>query len=143
MILDTQTTFSDAQSVASAAGDVISTNVYDTGAAADVGIGYDQFVYAKMNAALVGAGASIAVVLQDSADNSTFADVQVISKVTPVASATANAELVRARLPIGLRRYIRLAYRISGATTTAGTVTSTIVLDVQAQQYGASGFTVA
>ena len=143
MILDTQETFSDAQSVASAAGDVASTNVYDTGAAADIGIGNDVYLYAKMNAALVGAGASIAVVLQDSADNSTFSDVQVVSKVTPVASAVANAELVRARLPIGLRRYIRLAYRISGATTTGGTVTSALVLDVQAQQYGASGFTVA
>jgi hypothetical protein len=133
MILDTQETFSDAQSVAGAAGDIISTNVYDTGAAADVGIGYNTFLYAKMNAALVGAGTSIAVVLQDSADNSTFA----------VASAVANAELVRARLPIGLRRYLRLAYRISGGTTTGGTVTSVLVLDVQAQQYGASGFTVA
>ena len=143
MILDTQETFSDAQSVASAAGDVASTNVYDTGAAADVGIGTDIYLYAKMNAALVGAGASIAVVLQDSADNSTFADVQVVSKVTGVAAAVANAELVRARLPIGLRRYLRLAYRISGATTTGGTVSSYLVTDVQAQQYGASGFSVA
>ena len=142
MILDTQETFSDAQSVASAAGDVISTNVYDTGAATDVGIGADIYLYAKMNAALVGAGASIAVVLQDSADNSTFADVQVVSKVVPVASATLNAELVRARLPIGLRRYLRLVYRISGATTTAGTVSSFLATDVQAQQYGASGFSV-
>lgn len=142
MILDTQETFSDAQSVAGAAGDIVSTNVYDTGAAADVGIGNPLFLYAKMNAALVGAGTSIAVVLQDSADNSTFADVQVVSKVVPVASATANAELVRARLPIGLRRYLRLAYRITGGTTTGGTASAYIVNDVQAQQYGASGFSV-
>lgn len=143
MILDSQETFSEAQSVASAAGDVASTNVYDTGAATDVGIGTDLYLYVKMAVALVGAGASIAVVLQDSADNSTFTDVQVVSKVTPVASAVINAELVRARLPIGLRRYLRLAYRISGATTTAGAVSSYIALDVQAQQYGASGFSVA
>jgi len=142
MILDTQETFSDAQSVAAAAGDIVSTNVYDTGAAADVGIGNNIYLYAKMNAALVGAGTSIAVVLQDSADNSTFADVQVVSKVVPVASAVANAELVRARLPIGLRRYLRVAYRITGGTTTAGTASAYLVNDVQAQQYGASGFTV-
>jgi hypothetical protein len=141
MILDTQEEFSSAQSVASAAGDVVSTNVYDTGSAADVGIGEPMWLYAKMNAALVGAGASLQVVLQDSADNSSFADVMA-AKVVPVASALANAEIAKVRLPVGLRRYLRVAYRISGATTTGGTASAWFAKDVQAQQYGASGITV-
>lgn len=142
MILDSQNTFCTAMSVARAVGDAVSTDVYDTGAAADVGIGENLYVYAKMDAALVGAGASIQVVLQDSADNSTFADAE-SGRVVPVASATANAELARLRVPLGLRRYLRVVFRISGATTTAGTASAMLALDVQAQQYGASGFTVA
>jgi len=139
MILDTQETFSAAQSAFSAGTDVVSTNVYDTGAAADVGAGEPFFIYAKVGTAFSG-GTSIAVVLQDSADNSSWADVQ-STKAVAVASATANAEICRMRVPIGLRRYLRLAYRSVG-TTTAGTISAYVVKDVQAQQYGASGFTV-
>lgn len=139
MILDTQETFSAAQNAFSAGTDVVSTNVYDTGAAADVGAGEPFYIYAKVNTAFSG-GTSIQVVLQDSADNSSFADVQ-SAKAIPVASASANAELCRMRIPVGVRRYLRLAYRSVG-TTTAGSVSAYIVKDVQAQQYAPSGFTV-
>lgn len=141
MILDTQETFSEAQAVASAVGDVVSTNVLDTGDATDKGIGEPMFLYAKMVGALAGAGSAIQVVLQDSADNNTFADATA-GKVVPLASATANAEIAKLRLPIGLRRYLRVAYRISGATASGGTASAYLAKDVQAQQYGASGFTV-
>lgn len=130
MYIDSQETFSEGQSVAAAVGDVVSTNVYDTGAAADVGNGEELVLLAKMNAALVGAGASIQAVLQDSADNTTFADVQAGPAVT-VANAVANRTIARFYLPIGLRRYLRVVYRISGATTTAGTASAYIVLDAQ------------
>src|SRR5574339_1017727 len=106
MYFDTQELFADAQSVASAAGDVVSTNVYDTGAAQDEGIGERMYLYAKMNAALVGVGASIQVVLQSStAVGSGYTDA-VAGPVVPVASATANAVLARLALPIGLKRYL-------------------------------------
>ncbi len=142
MLLDTQETFATAQSVAAAAGDVVSTNVYDTGAPADVGTGENIYLYAKMNAALVGVGASLTVVLQDSADNATFADVQ-SSKPAPTATAIANYELVKSKLPLGLRRYLRVVFRISGATTTAGTASAYLVKDVQANTTYPSAFTVA
>lgn len=148
MILDTQETFSLLQTVAAAAGDIASTNSYDTGAgpnafAGDMGAGEPLWLFAKMGTtALVGVGASIQVVFQDSADNATFADVMT-GKAIPVASAGANAILAKLRLPMGLRRYWRVAYRISGATTTAGTASAYIAKDVEALQYGASGFTVA
>lgn len=138
MIINSQETFSDAQSVASAAGDVVSTNVYDTGAAADVGIGEDLYLVVKMVAALVGAGASIQAVLQHSTDNSTFTDAAA-GPVVAVAAATANKTIARLPLPIGLNRYLRVAYRISGATTTAGTASAYLVLDVQASNAYKSG----
>jgi hypothetical protein len=142
MILDSQNTFCTALSVARAVGDAVSTDVYDTGAAADTGIGENFYVFAKMDAALVGAGASIQVVLQDSADNSAWADAEA-GRVIGVAAAVANSDLARLRVPLGLRRYLRVVFRISGATTTGGTASAMLTLDVQAQQYGASGFSVA
>lgn len=143
MILDTQETFSAAQSVAAAAGDIVSTNVYDTGAAADSGAGEPFYIYAKLNAAVTSGGAAtLQVVLQDSADNATFADVQTLTPALALAALTANKELCRARIPVGIRRYLRLVYRIGTATTTAGTASAYIVMDVQAQQYAPSGFTV-
>jgi hypothetical protein len=139
MYIDTQETFADAQSVASAAGDVVSTNVYDTGAAADVGIGERLYLYAKMNAALVGVGASIQAVLQTSDTvGSGYADAAA-GPVVAVASAGANKDLAKIALPIGLKRYLRVVFRISGATTSAGTATAVLVNDVQAQQYLTSG----
>lgn len=143
MILDTQEQFSDAQAV-TVIGDAASTNTYDTGSSADIGIGEELFIYVKTKAAFTSAGAgTLQVVLQDSADNSTFADVQSLTPAKALANLTANTDLVRSRLPIGSRRYIRLAYRVGTAAMTAGTVDAFLSLDVQAQQYGASGFSVA
>lgn len=139
MYIDTMETLADAQSVASAAGDVVSTNVYDTGAAADVGMGEEMYWYVKMNAALVGAGASIQAVLQTSSTvGSGYTDL-VSAPVVAVASATANRMLALNRLPIGCLRYLRVVFRISGATTTGGTASAYLIKDAQANQYLTSG----
>lgn len=148
MILDTMEQFSSAQSVAAAVGDIVSTNVYDTGAgpnafAGDMGAGESLWLFAKMVAALTSGGAgTIQVVFQDSADNATFAD-KMVGPVFAVAGATANSVIAKMRLPMGLRRYWRVVFRIAGATTTGGTASAYIAKDVEALQYGASGFTVA
>lgn len=139
MYFDTQETFADAQSVASVVGDVVSTNVYDTGANADVGIGERMYLFAKMNAALAGAGASIQVVLQTSDSVGSGYTDAAAAAVVPVASAGANALLARLALPIGLKRFLRVAWRISGATTTAGTATAVLAKDVQGNQATTSG----
>lgn len=139
MYFDSQELFADAQSVASAAGDVVSTNIYDTGAAADVGIGERMYLYAKMNTALVGAGASIQAVLQTSASSGSGYTDAAAGPVVAVASAVANATLAKLALPIGLQRYLRVVWRISGATTTAGTATALLAKDVQGNQYNTSG----
>ena len=143
MILDSQNQFSSAQAVTSV-GDTVSTDVYDTGAATDVGIGYDIYLYIRSVAAFTSGGAgTLQFVLQDSANNSAWADVQSLTPAKALATLTANTDQVRARLPIGLRRYLRVVYRVGTAAMTAGTVDANLVLDVQAQQYGASGFSVA
>lgn len=132
MILDTQTRFSSAQSIAAGVGTVASTDTYDTGAAADVGIGQDLNLVIQIGTAVVGAGASVQFVLQ-SDDNVGFSSPTTfpLTNAIPVASLTANSIQYRGRLPIGLERHIRVAYIISGATTTAGTVTSYLAEDLQ------------
>ena len=143
MILDSQMQLSAAQAF-TATGDTASTNVYDTGAAADVGTGIEQFIYARTVAAFTtGAGGTLQFVLQDSADNSSWADVQVLTPVRAVAVLTANTDQVKARLPIGLRRYLRLAYRVATGVMTAGSVDSYIGSEVQSNTAYPSGFTVA
>ena len=128
MYIDTQETFAEAQAIASAVGDVVSTNTYDTGAAADVGNGETMILFAKTNAALAGAGSSVQVVLRHSADNITFTDAAA-GPVVPLAAATANETIARIKLPIGLLRYLRVAFRISGATASGGTASAYLVKD--------------
>lgn len=142
MIIDSQLAFADAQAVTSL-GDTASTNIIDTGNAADEGIGENMFLVAQVDTtATSGGSATLTPVLSDSADGSTFADV-VVGQATAVASLTAGRQLMRLRLPIGLRRYIRVTWRVGTAALTAGKFDAFLVKDVQALQYGTSGFTVA
>ncbi len=145
MILDTQEQFSSAQSIVAAAGDVVSTNVYDTGAAADVGIGEEMYIVAKTIAAVTSGGAATVQVVLQTDDNVSFTTpVEFpLTGALALAALGANTELVKQRLPIGLERYIRVVYRIGTAATTAGTVDAFLVKDVQANKPYASGFTVA
>lgn len=142
MILDTQLTFSALQALTST-GDTPSTNVYDTGAAADIGTGTDEYLVIRTGSAFTSGGAgTLAIVLQDSADNSSWADIQV-SPVYALAALTANKILLQSRLPLNTRRYIRVAYRIATAAMTAGTVDAFVSLDPQSNTPYASGFSVA
>lgn len=141
MILDSQEVFSAAQAV-TATGDTPSTNSYDTGSTADVGIGGGLWLIAQVNtAATSGGSATIQAVLQTSVDNSTWTDV-VSGPVVAVASATAGAIIATLGLPVGLKRYIRVAWRIGTAVLTAGTFSAFFVRNIQLQQYGAKRFTV-
>ncbi len=140
MYIDSQEEFSVGQSLISATGDVVSTNIYDTGSVGDVGIGEPLFVFARIGTAVVGAGSTITVVLQTD-DNTAFSSPREfpLTGAQAPAALTANTYAVKARLPIGLERYLRLVYRIAGAAVTAGTVDAAIILDVQANNAYPSG----
>jgi len=142
MIRDNQATFSAAQAV-TATGDTPSTNSYDTGPAnPGIGIG-DLFLVTKTDAAVTSGGAAtVQVVLQDSADNATFADVMVLTPALAIAALGANKTISQARFPAVLRRYLRVVYRVGTATLTAGTFSSFVVFDTDLQQYLPSGFKV-
>ena len=84
-----------------------------------------------VNTTLVGAGATVQMVLQDSADDTTFASVlnattqTVASAVIPIAELVSGYEWTFPYSPnTVVRRYIRLRAVIATATITAGTITA-------------------
>jgi hypothetical protein len=133
MILDSQTRFSNDQDIFSVGTTVASTDVYDTGAAADVGIGQESELQIQIGANAVVGGTSVQFFLQtaDDVGFSTNLTSYPLTAAIAVASLTARAIVYRGRLPIGLRRHIRIAYTSVG-TTTAGNANAFLVHDLQA-----------
>ncbi len=142
MILDNQASYATAQAV-TALGDTASSNSYDHGPGnSGIGAG-DLWLLAKTVAAVTSAGAAtVQAVLQDSADNSTFADVMTMSQALALAALGANKAIAAVRLPGTLRRYTRVVWRVGTAVLTGGTFSAFVVLDRDAQQYLASGFSI-
>jgi hypothetical protein len=145
-MLDSEIIFSAAQAV-TATGDTASTNVYDSGGAngqGDMGqTGENLWFNATVNTAFTSGGAgTLQVVIQDSADNATFADVTT-GPVFALAALTLGAVLLQIQPPPGMRRYSRLAYRGAVAVFTAGKVDGYVSNTIQRNVARNSGFTVA
>jgi hypothetical protein len=142
MFIDSQELFASAQAV-TATGDTASTNVLDTGAAQDEGIGEEVLLVVLCTTTPTSGGAAtIQPVLQTSSDNATYTDAMT-GPALAYTAITAGQTLFASRLPIGLKRYLRVVFRIGTAVLTAGNFSAFLVKDVQAYQFGASGFTVA
>ncbi|SNR73765.1 hypothetical protein SAMN05192560_0779 [Methylobacillus rhizosphaerae] len=143
-MLDKEAKFATAQAV-TATGDTASSNVYDAGNAASSDIGLARELWLNVSvrdAATSGGAATLTPVLQHSDDNSTFSDAQVGPTVA-LAGLTAGATLWQAPLPVGLKRYTRVAFRVATAALTGGTFDAYLSLDVQRNIARPSGFTVA
>lgn len=143
-MLDVNTKFSIAQAP-TALGDTASTNIYDSGSVGASDFGLHEAVWLNVlcsTTATSGGSATVAAVLQDSADASSWADVTV-GPAIPVASLVAGATLLQLVPPVGLRRYTRVAYRIATATLTAGKFEAFYSSDVQRNVSRPSGFTVS
>lgn len=143
-MLDSQTKLATAQAVTSV-GDTASTNILDQGSAnsAEMGLtGENLWINAFVSTtATSGGSATLQAVLQDSADGSSFADV-VAGPAVAVASLTAGAQLLQIQPPTGLRRYVRIAWRVGTAALTAGAFTAYISNTIQRNVARQSGFTV-
>lgn len=143
-MLDVNTKFSSAQAVI-ATGDTASTNIYDNGSAnsSEVGLTGELWVNVAVSTTVTSAGAAtVAAVLQDSADGTTFADV-LVGGTFALASLVAGTTILQVQPPVGLRRYLRVTYRVGTAALTAGKFEAFISLDVQKNVSRPSGFTVA
>ena len=143
-MLDSSTKFSAAQAVTST-GDTASTNTYDNGSAHSAELGLNENMWinvAVSTTATSGGAATMAPVLQDSADGSTWADA-LVGPTYALAALTAGAQLWLVKPPVGTRRYLRVVYRVATAALTAGKFEAYISLDAQRNVARPSGFTVA
>lgn len=135
MILDLQNYLSNPASGDSVIGngtDQVSGNVLDQNIQNGLftgpgGAEIAPFVFAKMHSAAVG-GTSVQFVIQDSADNVTYADA-ILGDVVLVASAVANKVMMARRLNRSHRRYIRGVWRTVG-NVTGGIGIAVLALDV-------------
>lgn len=144
-MLDKETVLADAQAATDHTTDTPSTNVYDTALVSPtLGLtGENLWIQALVSTAVTSGGAAtVQAVLQDSADNVTFADV-LAGPVVAKASAIVGAVLMQVQPPIGLRRYIRIAWRIGVADLTAGKFDAFISNTIQKNVAQASGFSVS
>lgn len=147
-MLDSEIQFSIAQAP-TATGDTASTNVYDSGGAngqGDAGqTGENLWVNVVVKTAMTSAGsATMQAVLQDSADNATFADVALGPALAYNATAAAaGSSLLRIQPPVGMRRYWRTVYRIGTAVLTGGTFDAYVSNTIQYNTARPSGFSVS
>lgn len=142
MYTDKLALFSDAQ--APTTGTTASTNVVDTGVAGrGIGSGEPVWLVVQVVTTCTSGGSNTTqAVLQDSADNSSFSTV-LSGVATAVASLVAGYNLLRVALPLGLRRYIRVAYVIATADLTAGAFDAYLTHDIQDNVAQAPGFTIS
>lgn len=142
-MLDQNTKLATAQAVTNM-GDTPSTNTYDAGSAHAADIGLADFVWLEATVdtkATSGGAATVAVVLQHSDDNATWADA-LTGTAVPVAQCTQGAALLQTKLPAGLKRYTRVVWRVGAAALTAGKFNAYYCMDVQRNISRPSAYTV-
>jgi hypothetical protein len=159
MILDALLQFSAAQNLAQAVGTYPSTNEIDLGitsgipssaqggGARDIGIGDKPAMKLLVQVGTTftsGGAGTLAVALQGAVDNGAGAPAAYStwwsSPVYALATLNAGSRLYDMDMPrppdgIAIPRFLRLLYTIAGATMTAGTVNSYLVLDRDDQPY--------
>lgn len=143
-MIDSEIVFAEAQAV-TATGDTASTNVYDNGAfQGNAGqTGENLWVQAFCSTTgTSGGSATVQAVLQDSADNSSFADV-VAGAVFAVAAVLAGTQLLMVQPPPGMRRYWRIVWRVGTAVLTAGKFDAFVSNTLQRNIAKPSGFSVS
>ncbi|MGQ3663985.1 Bbp16 family capsid cement protein [Citrobacter braakii] len=133
MILDKLQMFSEAQAVTASAA---STDTFDLaplkGSRRDIGIGYPLEFWALVNTTATAAGgATLNVQLQTSPDNSTWTTIY-DSGALALSALTVGKRIVSAKVPAGVQRYLRVNYVVGTGPLTAGSFTSGINLDVDA-----------
>lgn len=138
--MDQNLVMSDAQAVTSTA---VSTKSLDTTTALrNIGSGEPLEVIVGVGTTFTAGGAAtMTIALQDSADNSTFADV-LVGPAIAVATMVAGYEAFRIRIPATTRRYIALNYTVATGPMTAGALSAFVTPDRQDNVARPSGFTV-
>ncbi|EFV6094567.1 Bbp16 family capsid cement protein [Shigella dysenteriae] len=133
MITDKLLMFSEAQAVTNTAA---STDVIDLGPIdgkhRDIGVGYPLEFWALVNTAAAASGdATVNIQLQTSENNSSWTTIYDSGALAKTA-LTAGKRIVSAKVPAGVKRYLRVNYSVATGPLTAGEFTAGISLDVDA-----------
>lgn len=139
MIIDSQLQYSAAQALTATAA---STNVVDHSADRDIGIGEPLAVVFTVDVLLAGTSPTFQASLQVSPTN--FGSPVSIVSTQVYSALAAGARFVLVVPPDStFDRYSRINYTLGGTTPTVSVTANLVPLRfVQADQYGASGFTV-
>lgn len=131
MIIDKLLQVSDAQAVTASAA---STDVIDFGQAnPNSGINQITTLAITVDETATAAGAAtVTFSVQDSADNSSFADVAVTAAIGKATLAAGAQVLIP--MPVVHRRYVRAYYTVATGPLTAGKFSAQIVTGVQANR---------
>lgn len=131
MIMDAQARPSNNQSVAAAAGTIVSTDSIDLLSAADNPgrSGMPLRAIAVLTAAVTSGGAATiqAQLIESANSNLSSPNVLATGPQLALAAAVAGAKLLDVPLPDTSQRYLGFQYIIGTATTTGGTATAGIV----------------
>ena len=134
MILDRALFYSFNQSLTAS---VNSTNSLNMGFG-DSGIIDNLYLVVSATTTFTAAGAAtLGITLQVSDDDSTFTDTPV-TVTLPKASLSAGTELLKIKLPYGMKKFSRLSYTVTTGPFTAGALHAFISDGVDAQQLSPS-----
>jgi hypothetical protein len=131
MYIDRLLQVSDAQAVTATA---VSTDVIDFGQVnPNVGMdGHSSMVITTDETALSAGATTVTFALQDSADNSAFADVAVTTAIGKAVLVAGYQHVIP--MPTRLRRYVRVNYVVATGPLTAGRFSAQVVTGFQQNQ---------
>lgn len=144
MITDAQLTFSDAQAITAAAG---SDNTVDLSAVRDIGTGEPLYIVVSVDVAFTdgSSDSTLTVALEGDSTTSFTPDGTVDLFTIPALAAAGNvyyARLAPGAAPLAYR-YVRLKYTPNNGNLTTGTVTASIVHDIQKFVAYAKNYTIS
>lgn len=141
-IVDGQLLFSDAQALTATAA---STNIVDTGADRNIGIGEPMCVVIAVDTALAGTTPTFQAAVQTD-DNASFSSPATVAQMPAALSAAAAGLQIVIPIPpnTDIERYIRVNYTLGGTTPTI-TVSADLrsLKGVQAHHAYPDGFTIS
>lgn len=131
MIIDKQESLSDGQTGITSTG--ASTNIYDAGAQGNA-TGSHLWIFVRVNASLTSGASTGTVSAQlETADDSGFSTNKTTLIATGaiiVTTAVAGYVFMKALIPAGIRRYLRVNYVVATDNLTGGSFDAFIVSDV-------------
>lgn len=144
MFLDAQLLFSDAQAITAAAG---STNTVDLSAVRDIGTGQDLYVQVSVDVAFTDSGSNSTLTVAIEGDSTTSFTPDGTQDLFTIPALAAAGDKFYAKLSPGSAplqyQYVRLKFTPNNGDLTTGSVTASLVLDIDKPKIFAKGYVIS